>query len=204
MKCIDYISYGRKSGCPFCTAMENYNFVTGDRIRLLSGSRAGKQATVLDRPKIFSNDPKMLLVQMDEDDSAAQQMVNLKFEIVEHAPYLPVPSWSPPLSIRKTYELHKFIIEFCEKNSPGSSKKIDLTSLYILTWRIWNKRLPLDARETWVLLETHGVPPQWKSALINIMTHCKALLLTVNGKKPIKKYLAEPMALTISSQGYSE
>lgn len=205
-KCVNYITYGQKCGCPFCTAtaMQNFKFAAGDRIRLLSGSRAGRQATVISRPEIVSNDHQMLLVQMDDDDSSSQQMVNLRFELVEREPYLSVPSWAPPLSIRKTYELHKYIAEFCEKNSSGSSKKIDFTSLYILTFRIWNKRLPLDVNKVWVLLENHGVPLRWKSTIVKLMAHGQALLLTVNGKKPIKKYLVEPMSLTTSSLGYSE
>jgi hypothetical protein len=202
---IDYVGYGRKAGCPFCIASTNNHFSPGERIRLLSGSRAGKQATVLDPPEHFKNDPNMILVQSDEDDPSIRQMVNLDLELVELLPSAPVPPWAPPISIRKTYELHECIINFCEKSTQGSSKKMHLTSLYLLIWHIWKRRLPLEPKEVWNMLEAHGVPLNWRTSTMNILRHGLSLLMTVYGKKPVKKFRVEPMSITVSPiYGFSE
>lgn len=205
MSGIDYVRYGRKAGCPFCIASTNKHFGPGDRIRLLSGSRAGKQATVLRALEHFKNDPNMIVVQSDEDDPSIQQMVNIDLELVELIPSAPVPSWAPPISIRKTYELHGCIINFCQKSMQGSSKKMHFESLYLLIWHIWKRRLPLEPKEVWDMFEAHGVPINWKTATMNILRHGLSLLITVYGKKPVKKFRVEPMSITVSPiYGYSE
>lgn len=202
---IDYVGYGRKAGCPFCIASTNKHFSPGERIRLLSGGLAGKEATVLDKPEHYKNDQNMILVHSDENDPSAQYMVNLDLDLAELLPSAPVPPWAPPLSIRKTYELHERIIDFCEKSTQGSQKKMHLTSLYVLIWHIWKKRLPLEPKEVWDILEAHGVPINWRTITTNLLTHGVSLLMTVYGRKPVKKFRVEPMSLTVSPRyGFSE
>ena len=140
----------------------------------------------------------MIAVQLDEDDPSVQQMVNIELELVEFVPSAPVPSWAPPISIRKTYELHECIINFCQKSMQGSSKKMHFTSLYLLIWHIWKRRLPLEPKEVWDMLGAHGVPINWKAATMNILRHGLGLLITVYGRKPVKKFRVEPMSITVS------
>ena len=55
------------------------------------------------------------------------------------------------------------------------------------------------------MLEAHGVPINWKTATMNILRHGLSLLITVYGKKPVKKFRVEPMSITVSPiYGYSE
>lgn len=202
---IDCVKYGRKAGCPFCIASTNRHFAPGDRVRLLSGGRAGKQATVLRTREQFKNDPDTIVVQLDEDNPSIQQTVDIDLELVELIPNSPIPSWAPPISIRKTYELHQSIINFCQNSTQGSSKKMHFASLYLLIWHIWKRRLPLEPKEVWDMLEAHGVPVNWKTATMNILRHGLSLLITIYGRKPVKKFRVEPMSLTISPiYGYSE
>jgi hypothetical protein len=202
MQRIDYIGSGRMAGCPFCSALTAKNFNPEERIRLLSGSCAGKHATIVEPPENFRNDPNIIIVQIDED---GQQMINLSFEIVERLPSAPVPSWAPPISIRKTNKLHEQIIGFCKKSAPSSFRNIDMTSLYMLIWYIWDNRLPLEPKEVWHILEAHGVPKDYRNRITNILKHGLSLLIAVFGKKPIKKFRVEPMSVTISPKyGFSE
>ena len=205
MQNIDYIESGRVAGCSFCTALATRHFAPEQRVRLLSGCYAGKEATVVDPPENFKNDRDIIIVQMDEDDFNTQQRVNLRFEIVERFPYLPVPIWAPQISIRKTCDLHERIIGFCDKSALGSAQNMDLTSLYALIWHIWNKRLPLEPNEVWNILDAHGVPKNWRNQIKGIIKHGLGLLITMFGKKPIKKFLVKPMTVTLSRKyGFSE
>lgn len=167
-------------------------------MRFLSGSRAGKEATVFEPPDSFENDIRMIMVHMDEDDLNNQQMVNLHFEIIERLPSLQVPTWAPPISILKTFELHERIINFCDKSTCGSLTNMSLPSLYVLIYHIWNKRLPVEPNEVWYILEAHGVPKKWRTEITEIIKHGLSLLITVFGKKPIKKFRVKPMAVTLS------
>ena len=193
------------AGCSFCIASATRHFTPGQRVHLLSGSRAGKEATVVDPPESFKNDTDMIIVQMDEDDLNTQEMVNLRFDIVEQLPRLPIPLWAPPISIRKTSALHERIIGFCDKSTLGSVKNMNLTALYALIWHIWNKRLPLEPNEVWIILEAHGVPTNWRNQVTGIIKHGLGLLITMFGKEPIKKFRVKPMTVMLSPKyGFSE
>lgn len=181
------------------------NFSTGERVRLLSGFRAGKHGIIVPPRGSVRNDPNLIVVQMDEDEPNMQQLVDLSFELVERLQSLPVPPWAPPISLRKTCELHERIIGFCKRSALGSVKNMNVTSLYVLIWHIWNKRLPLEPNDVWNMLEAHGVPIRWRRRIIDIIKHCMSLLILVCGKKPIKKFRVEPLEVTISPKyGFSE
>jgi hypothetical protein len=204
MNDINYIEAGRVAGCPFCIASANRQFRPGERIQIISGSNAGRKGTIVDPPESIKNNPELLVVQMDDESLDQQLMVNSGHAIHERLPSLQIPSWAPPLSIRKSSDLHEELMGFCKINTTKSITDINTTSLYFIIWYVWNKRLPLEPTNIWNMMEAHGIPLDWKNKVLNISEHGLGLLITVLGKKPIKKYRVAPMTLTISKYGYSD
>lgn len=178
---------GKKSGCRFCLANDYGPPKIGERIRVLSDYMAGKTGTVVPSPPELSLKPEIIIVQMDDEPPEIQTMVNREHYLTELLPGAPVPEWEPPIPMRDLAELDKIVVRFCEESIWGRRKEPDWLLFYNLIGYVWYKRLPLEPDEIGAILYAHGVPENWRKRLISLFRHGRELLVSVVGRKPIKK-----------------
>jgi len=189
------IAAGINSGCPFCLARTTGLPKVKDRIQILTDYRAGLKGTVVETPPSISLRKGEFLVQFDHDRPEIQQKVSLERDLIliGFTSEEPIPIWAPPITLREATELDNAVIQFCQRGFSGNRWKPHLLSFYEIIKRVWSKRLPVEAKEVWAILEAHGVPQLYKKRLTELFHDGRNLLEYAIGRKPIKKKGVPPV-----------
>ena len=142
-------------------------------------------------PQGISLRPLDIALQMNDDSLSIQEIVSLQWDLVEPVPGSPVPSWSPPISLKDAGELDSVVVEFCEKST--SLQSFNWPTFYEFIRLVWKKRLPLTSNEIWLLFEAHGASFKFKKFVVDFYQKGTELLIYVAGRKPIKKKRVQPL-----------
>lgn len=187
------LSAGRKSGCPFCLARNGDLPKVGEKIRLLSDYRAGRTMKVVEAPSELPLRPGEILVEVDDDEPGFQQVVHTEWELIETLPGPPTPAWAPSISLREAEELDRIVLKCCDQSTGDSRQTSNLQPFYDLIRHVWQRRLPIEPKEIWAVLEAHGVPSNLRNRLIKLYKEGRELLVYAAGRKPIKKKRVPPL-----------
>ena len=183
---------GALSGCPFCIAACQAVPEIGTRFRIISGFKVGEKGTVVEWPKDFTPIPNQFPAQLDNEPS--QFRIILENELIQILPAPPVPPWAPPLCLQDAADLDSAVVNFCNQSYHGENWNLDWSAFYEIVRTIWTKRLPIESRELWAVLNAHGVPERWRRKLSEFFTKGRDLLVYSVGKSPIKKKRTEPLS----------
>ena len=189
------VSAGRDSGCPFCLGRDRAVPMIGERIRILSDFMAGWTGTVVQpHPSMPVLQPGEVVVAMDGDTSGGTFWVNTLREVVETLPATPVPSWAPPISLREAEELDCLVVKFCHESAWKGRGTPNRQVFNQVIGHVWRRRLPIEPREMRLLLEAHGVPPNWHRRLTLRYQEGRDVLIQSVGMKPIRKKRVPPLS----------
>lgn len=181
----DVVENGKKSGCPFC----KYRFrdlpKVGERIRFWSDFQIGQIGTVVPIPKNLQLRQNEIVVSIDNEYYDCT--VSLDRDLIGALPDAPIPEWLPPMPLREAEELDRAVIWFCSTSSWKPRPKPDWQAFRSLTQFIWQKRFPIELHELMAILIAHGVPNKSSDDLARYFNYGRELLISVAGRKPIKK-----------------
>jgi hypothetical protein len=184
--------HGCLSGCPFCIASALGIPKTGTRFRIISGFKVGEQGTVVKWPKDSTPIPNQFLAQLETE--SGQFRIILEEDLIQLLPALPPPSWAPPLGLQDAADLDSVVVNFCNKSFQDGEWVLDWLVFYEIVRTIWTKRLPIQSRELWAVLDAHGVPEKWRRKLSDFFTRGRDLLIYSAGKRPFKNKRVEPLS----------
>jgi hypothetical protein len=183
---------GALSGCPFCIAASQAIPEFGTRFRIISGFKVGEEGTVVEWPKDFTPIPNQFPAQLDNEPGQFRMI--LENELIQILPAPPVPAWAPPLCLQDAADLDLAVVHFCNKSFHDGNWDLDWSAFYEVIRTVWAKRLPIESREVWSVLNAHGVPERWRRGLSDFFTKGRDLLIYSAGKGPIKKKRVEPLS----------
>jgi hypothetical protein len=159
----------------------------GEEVMVLSGMFTGMRAKVVPPPYPgWLPKGEILLEPLDAADET-QYRFRPGADIAQRLPGLDRPDWFPPVSLKDAAELHDAILRFCLRHDWDRGANVDPVQLYIFVDRVWRARLPLEPREVATLFERHGLPESLRLEIVNLFQYCRDVLVTVVGRKPIKK-----------------
>ncbi|MBI4219916.1 MAG: hypothetical protein HY682_07235 [Chloroflexi bacterium] len=121
------------------------------------------------------------------DGDGGTYRFNQRSEIAQRLPGLDRPEWFPPIGLKDLAELHDNILRFCLHHDWDGTASVDTLELYVLVERTWRHRLPLEPDEVGVLLRRHGLPDAALTEVVYLFRHCRQILISAIGRKPIKK-----------------
>ena len=183
---------GALSDCPFCIAASQAISEIGTRFRIISGFKVGEKGTVVEWPKSSTPIPNQFPAQLDNEPD--QFRIILENELIQVLPAPPAPDWAPPLSLQDAADLDSVVVDFCNKSFQDGNWDLDWSAFYEVIRTVWAKRLPIEPREVWSVLNAHGVPKKWRRKLSDFFTKGRDLLVYSAGKSPIKKKRIEPLS----------
>jgi hypothetical protein len=184
--------WGCLSGCPFCMASTLGIPKIGTRFRIISGFKVGEKGTVVEWPKDSTPIPNQFLAQFYSEPG--QFRIILKQDLIQLLPAPAPPAWAPPLCLQDAADLDSVVVNFCNKSFQDGEWILDWLAFYEIVSAIWTKRLPIQSRELWAVLDAHGVPEKWRRKLSEFFTKGRDLLLYSVGKRPFKNKRVEPLS----------
>jgi hypothetical protein len=184
--------HGCLSGCPFCIASSLGIPKIGTQFRIISGFKVGEKGTVVKWPKNFTSIPNQFPAQLDNEPGEFR--IILENELIQLLPAPAPPSWAPPLCLQDAADLDSVLVNFCNKSFQDGEWDLDWSAFYEIVRTIWTKRLPIESRELWAILNAHGVPEKWRRKLSEFFTKGRDLLIYSAGKSPIRKKRIEPLS----------
>jgi hypothetical protein len=143
-------------------------------------------------PKNFTPLPNQFPAQLD--DEPGQYRMILENDLIQLLPSPPAPGWAPPLSLQDSADLDLVVVNFCNKSFQDGNWDLDWSAFYEVIRTVWSKRLPIESREIWAVLNAHGIPERWRRELSEFFTKGIDLLIYSTGKAPIKKKRIEPLS----------
>jgi hypothetical protein len=176
--------------CPFCTAIASPPLIGGEEVFVLSGVFVGLRARIVPPPYPKWLNPGEVLLEPLEGDGS-HFTFNQRGEIAQRLPGLDRPDWYPPISLVDAAELHDAILRFCLRHNWDEIESVDWRQFYVLVEHVWRRRLPLEPDEMGVLLQRHGLPKPCLTEVVNLFRHCRDVLVTAVGRKPVKKKRAD-------------
>jgi hypothetical protein len=186
---------GFLSGCPFCTSLSIGILEVGTRFRIISGVHLGAVGTVVEWHKNMPYMPNEFLAHLDHEPTEWQSRVCIERQMIQVVPFAPAPDWAPPLCMSDAGEIDQVTIRFCESSSSKGKWKTDWDSFNEIVRKCWERRLPLEPNELWLVLKAHGVPQGSKAAIIKFYERGRRLLVHSFGRKPVKKKRVVPLFL---------
>jgi hypothetical protein len=161
----------------------------GDRILLLKGMHAGLEATVF---KERGLDEDEFLVQFDDQGGNSSTRVSYKFDAFGHVP-IDAPNWLCSLSIDDLWAVDDAALHAALIIGTGGSWYAGAILPLIASVR--QRRLPVSADDLWLTLRSHGFSPILQQDFCRLFDFSIELLVSLNGRPPIKKKRVEAMSI---------
>jgi hypothetical protein len=187
---VRFTEKGAKAGCPFCKGRMISKVSSGDRILILKGMYAGLEATVCNE-RGFDGDEFLVQFDVQEEDDWSTR-VSYKFDAFGHVP-IDVPNWLCSLSIDDLWAIDDAALQAALVIEVGN--QWSARAILPLVARVRERRLPVLAHDLWLTLRSHGFSHRLKQDFYRLFDFSIELLVSLNGRPPIKKKRVEPMSI---------
>jgi hypothetical protein len=105
-----------------------------------------------------------------------------------------VPSWMPSVSIDDNAALHESLRSHLSEAIVAGNAIAVGNALREFIYTCWQRRLPLDGKAIWPMLEAHGVDQHLKNAVGDVFDFGIDLLRSTQGRPPVKRKLMPAMS----------
>jgi hypothetical protein len=183
---------GAHSNCPFCMGRMITSVSVGDRIVLLQGANAGRQATVTAKRGLNGSE---FLVHFDSEPERYETRIGYSWDKFAFAPIKQLPDWLCRLSIDDLCALDDSVVHTAALFAVSENKTWSVETLLPILNVVRSRRLPLSGADLWPTLEAHGCSPETRSSFENYFDFAIKVLIAMVGRRPIKRKLVDPMSI---------
>jgi len=187
------ISAGIASGCPFCRGRTSDLPPPGSRVLMLAGFRTGWVGTVAAKDTWLGGDE--FCVHFDHDPPRALQRVLLRHHQFVTGSLSDPPRWLAPLATDDLAFVDEFVVRLCGALFRDGSWRWQQDELFPPIFMSWRRRLPICANDIWQTCAAHGMLQRLKTPFLQSFDFGFKLLITCQGRPPIKRRRAPAMSL---------
>jgi hypothetical protein len=192
---LDALIYATEAGadahCPFCKGRMVAPLSVGDRLVILGGVDAGKEAVVTATRGFNESE---FYVRFDSDPKY-EYRINYTRDTFAPAPIQIVPKWLCPLSIDDLNAIDKSIVQIFMRLAIKSSAEWTVDLLLPIVAVVRGRRLPIAAADLWPAFRAHGFSPKLEYSFEKYFDFALELLTTMHGRPAIKRKRVKAMSI---------
>lgn len=148
-------AFAAENGCLFCQARQADPLIAGDKMAILNGPDAGSTWLVVTMP----SHKGLVGTRIDRSfPSGHGRIVGYEHELYGKLPLANPANWLPPLSLADAFVVDELAVWTCGESLEAGSFVWDDSSIDECIGIIWEKRLPVEARELVAVFAAHGLP----------------------------------------------
>jgi hypothetical protein len=181
---IRFTEQGARSDCPFCKGRMIAYVSKGDRIVLLKGTHAGREATVSNE-RGWSDDE--FLVQFDGLPRNVERRIGYKRDEFAFAPLEKPPGWLCQFSIDDLCAIENALLDIAVRAVAQPRPNWDAEVLLPLFQAVRSRRLPVSGRDLWPTLKIHGVGQGKMASFCQRFDFGIRILTLLHGRAPVKR-----------------
>jgi len=183
---------GSRSECPFCTGRMIASVSVGDRIVLLKGANAGKEATVTAER---GYDDYEFFVHIDLEPAHYETRISRTRDKFTFLPIDHAPHWLCALSIDDLSAIDEAVVRTAVLFASEKKPKWSVSMLLPIISVVRSRRLPVSAFDLWPTFEAHDFSSRLSGAFENYFNFAIEMLAEMHGRPPIKRRRVRAMSI---------